>query len=147
MNDQRSKPGVTARFQWQIRVYFEDTDTGGVVFYVNYLKFFERARTELLRACGADQSAVAKNDGDLFVVRSTAVNYQSPARLDDLLVVDSTITRLGRASVDFEQSVRRGDTVLAQGTVRVGCVGRDSFRPAELPAPVRQALEAWRHAE
>jgi len=81
------------------------------------------------------------------VVRSTAVNYLSPARLDDLLIVDATITRLGRASVDFEQSVRRGDTVLAQGSVRVGCVDRDSFRPTELPASIRQALETWRHAE
>jgi acyl-CoA thioester hydrolase len=147
MSDQHSHPGVATRFQWNIRVYYEDTDTGGVVFYVNYIKYFERARTELLRFCGADQSALAEQQGVLFVVRSTAMDYLSPARLDDLLTIDSTITRLGRASVDFSQTARRGDTLLAQGTIRVGCVGRDDFRPTELPAHVRQALAGWRQAE
>jgi acyl-CoA thioester hydrolase len=147
MNDQHSGPGVTTRYQWNIRVYYEDTDTGGVVFYANYLKFFERARSELLRACGADQSALADAHGVLFVVRSTAVDYLSPARLDDLLVIDSTITRLGRASVDFAQTARRADTVLAQGAIRVGCVARDTFRPEEIPSHVRHSLATWRDAK
>src|SRR5258708_2301014 len=93
-------------FDWPLRVYYEDTDAGGIVFYANYLKFFERARTEWLRACGIDQRTLAESDGVLFVVKRTALDYSAPARLDDLIHVVSRIERLGRASVVI--GLRRG---------------------------------------
>src|ERR1700690_415696 len=95
-------------FDWPLRVYYEDTDAGGIVFYANYLKFFERARTEWLRACGVDQSALATTSGLIFFVRGTTVDYLAPARLDDTVTIVSRIERLGRASVDFVQSAHRG---------------------------------------
>src|SRR5882757_6557251 len=94
-------------FDWPLRVYYEDTDAGGIVFYANYLKFFERARTEWLRACGVDQNRLAAETGALFIVRSTSVDYRAPARLDDLVTVVSRIERIGRASVDFVQEAQR----------------------------------------
>ena len=139
--------GIAPPFTWALRVYYEDTDAGGVVFYANYLKFFERARTEWLRACGADQSALASASGLIFIVRSTAVDYRSPARLDDTVCVLSRIERMGRASVDFVQSAHRGDTLLATGSIRVGCVARDTFKPSAIPEHMRHALSHWNPAE
>ena len=127
-------------FTWTVRVYYEDTDAGGIVFYANYLKFFERARTEWLRACGVDQRKLAEESGALFVVRSTALDYRAPARLDDMLRIVSRIERLGRASVDFAQEAWRDDTLLATGTIRVGCVDAQSMKPAAIPPPVHAAL-------
>ncbi|HEY1999407.1 tol-pal system-associated acyl-CoA thioesterase [Paraburkholderia sp.] len=135
-----SEPGAGIDFVWPIRVYYEDTDAGGIVFYANYLKFFERARTEWLRSCGVDQNRVAEETGALFVVRSTAVDYRAPARLDELIKVTSQAVRIGRASVDFAQEAWRDGTLLATGTVRVGCVDRVALRPAPIPAPVLAAL-------
>ncbi|MGE8472853.1 MAG: YbgC/FadM family acyl-CoA thioesterase, partial [Paraburkholderia hospita] len=109
-------------------------------FYANYLKFFERARTEWLRACGVDQRKLAEESGALFVVRSTALDYRAPARLDDMLRIVSRIERLGRASVDFAQEAWRDDTLLATGTIRVGCVDSQSMKPAAIPPPVHAAL-------
>ncbi|WP_277187075.1 tol-pal system-associated acyl-CoA thioesterase [Caballeronia sp. BR00000012568055] len=133
-------------FEWPIRVYYEDTDAGGIVFYANYLKFFERARTEWLRACGIDQQRVAESDGIVFVVRRTAVEYASPARLDDVVRVVSRIDRLGRASVDFHQEAWRGDVLLASGDIRVASVDRASIRPAGIPEAVIDALKRGPHA-
>jgi acyl-CoA thioester hydrolase len=127
-------------FEWPIRVYYEDTDAGGIVFYANYLKFFERARTEWLRACGIDQQKLADSDGIVFVVRRTAVEYSAPARLDDQIRVTSRIERLGRASVDFHQEAWRGDVLLAGGDIRIASVDRASIRPAPVPESVLQGL-------
>jgi acyl-CoA thioester hydrolase len=138
--------GSLRAFSWPLRVYYEDTDAGGVVFYANYLKFFERARTEWLRACGVEHNTLADETGLIFIVRGTAVDYRAPARLDDTLHIVSRIERLGRASVDFVQHAYRGDTLLADGTIRVACVARDSFKPTSIPAPVRNALAAWGQA-
>ncbi|MDE1183410.1 tol-pal system-associated acyl-CoA thioesterase [Paraburkholderia sp.] len=135
-----SQPGAEIGFTWPVRVYYEDTDAGGIVFYANYLKFFERARTEWLRACGIDQRRLADETGALFIVSSTAMDYKAPARLDDVIEVVSRIARLGRASVDFAQEAWRDGTLLATGTIRVGCVDRDALRPAAIPAPVLAAL-------
>jgi acyl-CoA thioester hydrolase len=135
-----SQSGAPIGFIWPIRVYYEDTDAGGIVFYANYLKFFERARTEWLRACGVDQRKLAEESGALFVVRSTALDYLAPARLDDMLRIVSRIERLGRASVDFAQEAWRDDTLLATGTIRVGCVDSKSMKPAAIPPPVHAAL-------
>jgi acyl-CoA thioester hydrolase len=133
-------------FEWPIRVYYEDTDAGGIVFYANYLKFFERARTEWLRACGIDQQKLSESDGIVFVVRRTAVDYSSPARLDDVIRVVSRIERLGRASVDFHQEAWRGDTLLASGDIRIASVDRVSIRPAGIPECVLDGLKRGPHA-
>ncbi|WP_134045711.1 tol-pal system-associated acyl-CoA thioesterase [Paraburkholderia caballeronis] len=135
-----AQSGADHGFIWPIRVYYEDTDAGGIVFYANYLKFFERARTEWLRACGVDQHRLAAESGALFVVRSTALDYRAPARLDDLLTIVSRIERLGRASVDFMQEAWRGDTLLATGSIRVACVEKTAMRPAPIPRHVHDAL-------
>src|ERR1700742_1955559 len=140
MNMSPSEPDAGIGFIWPIRVYYEDTDAGGIVFYANYLKFFERARTEWLRACGVDQNRLAEETGAIFIVRSTAVDYRAPARLDDIVKIVSRIERLGRASVDFVQEAWREGTLLAVGSVRVGCVDRVTLRPAAIPASVLVAL-------
>src|SRR5471032_960900 len=131
-------------FDWPLRVYYEDTDAGGIVFYANYLKFFERARTEWLRACGVDQARLADETGAIFIVRSTAVDYRAPVRLDDIVKIVSRIERLGRASVDFTQEAWRDGTLLATGTIRIGCVDRVALRPVAIPSPVLAALRRGR---
>ncbi|WP_233882681.1 tol-pal system-associated acyl-CoA thioesterase [Paraburkholderia flagellata] len=146
MENSTSKPDAASSpagrgFTWPVRVYYEDTDAGGIVFYANYLKFFERARTEWLRACGVDQRRLAEETGVLFVVRSTALDYRSPARLDDVVTTVSRVEKLGRASVDFLQEAWRDDTLLATGTIRVACVDSTAMRPAPIPAPVHEALQ------
>jgi acyl-CoA thioester hydrolase len=129
-----------AEFTWTIRVYYEDTDTGGIVFYANYLKFFERARTEWLRAAGIGQQALAQEHGKMFVVMSTAVDYHAPARLDDELKLTVVVERLGRASVQFFQQAWRLTTgepqLLSTGRIRVGCVDTNTLRPAAIPTEV-----------
>jgi acyl-CoA thioester hydrolase len=140
MKTSGSQPGAEIGFSWPIRVYYEDTDAGGIVFYVNYLKFFERARTEWLRACGIEQGRLASETGTLFIVRSTALDYRSPARLDDSLAIVSRIERLGRATVDFVQEAWREDTLLATGTIRIGCVDAAALRPAAIAPAVLAAL-------
>jgi acyl-CoA thioester hydrolase len=127
-------------FTWTVRVYYEDTDTGGVVFYANYLKFFERARTEWLRAAGIGQQALSESHRVMFVVRSTAVDYHAPARLDDELKLSVVVERLGRASVQFLQQAWRvsGTQVqlLSSGRIKVGCVDVETFRPSPIPDDV-----------
>ena len=140
MNMPISQPGGEIGLRWPIRVYYEDTDAGGIVFYANYLKFFERARTEWLRACGIEQCRLASETGALFIVRHTALDYRAPARLDDVLSIVSRVERLGRASVEFEQQAWRDDTLLATGTVRVGCVDAAALRPTAIPPSVLAAL-------
>ncbi|MFM0737864.1 tol-pal system-associated acyl-CoA thioesterase [Paraburkholderia xenovorans] len=140
MNMSPSQPGTEIGFTWPIRVYYEDTDAGGIVFYVNYLKFFERARTEWLRACGVDQKRLADETGALFIVRGTALDYRAPARLDDLIQIVSKIERLGRASIEFVQEAWRDGTLLATGSIRIGCVDSNALRPTPIPATTLAAL-------
>jgi acyl-CoA thioester hydrolase len=123
-----------------VRVYWEDTDAGGVVFYANYLKFFERARTEWLRALGIEQRALQETAGSIFVVADVALRYLAPAKLDDLLTVTVKVLEVGKASIALEQQAWRGDVLLAQGTVRVGCVNASSLRPCRIPALVATRL-------
>jgi acyl-CoA thioester hydrolase len=123
-----------------VRVYWEDTDAGGVVFYANYLKFFERARTEWLRALGIEQRALQETAGSIFVVADVALRYLAPAKLDDLLTVTVKVLDVGKASIALEQQAWRGDVLLAQGTVRVGCVNASSLRPCRIPALVATRL-------
>ncbi|HEX2530446.1 MAG TPA: tol-pal system-associated acyl-CoA thioesterase [Burkholderiaceae bacterium] len=128
---------TSSDFNWTIRVYYEDTDTGGVVYYANYLKFFERTRTEWLRTAGIGQQALAESHGIMFVVKSTAVDYHAPAKLDDELKLTATVEKLGRASVQFLQEAWRstadGCQLLATGRIKVGCVDTVSFRPTAIP--------------
>ena len=125
--------GKTAEFSWNARVYWEDTDGGGVVYYANYLKFMERARTEWLRALGHSQAELAEQFGFVFAVVEVKVNYRRPARLDDELTITCQPVPEGRASIRFKQRVRRGDHILADGEVRVACVDAKTFRPRALP--------------
>jgi acyl-CoA thioester hydrolase len=120
-------------FTWTVRVYYEDTDAGGIVFYANYLKFFERARTEWLRAAGVSQQELLLQDQAIFVVKHTSVDYHAPAKLDDVLSLTLSIGKLGRASVLFSQQAWRGETLLASASVKVGCVNATTLRPCPLP--------------
>jgi acyl-CoA thioester hydrolase len=131
---------VTGLFTWPIRVYWEDTDAGGIVFYANYLKFFERARTEWLRSLGVAQSTL-KNQGGMFVVSETSVRYRAPSRLDDELIVTAQLEASGRASLIIAQQARRGDTLLCDGTIRIGWVDAASLRPGRIPAAILQVLD------
>ena len=125
-----------------LRVYWEDTDAGGVVFFANYLKFFERARTEWLRAMGFGQERLRTDTGAIFVVADTSVRYFSPARLDDELKVTVQVTEAGRASMTLAQQAWRGDALLAQGSIRIGCVDSGTFRPRRIPNELLSILEA-----
>ena len=123
-------------FSWSVRVYWEDTDAGGVVFYANYLKFMERARTEWLRSLGFEQDSLIEHEGVLFAVRSVELDFNRPARLDDALSVSARIVRRGKASLTFYQEVRKEDqhsTLLCRGHVKVACLDADRFRPHSIP--------------
>jgi len=130
-----------AHFHFPVRVYWEDTDAGGIVFYANYLKFFERARTEWLRALGHSQQEMVDTTGCMFVVQDTHVRYLRPARLDDVLVVTVHVRERGRASLRIAQQAWRDGTLLAEGDIRIGCVERATLKPQRIPGPISEALE------
>jgi acyl-CoA thioester hydrolase len=123
-------------FSWPVRVYWEDTDAGGVVYYANYLKFMERARTEWLRALGIEQGPLQAQYGVLLVIAQIEANYRRPARYGDLLQVTCRITEMGKASICFAQQVYRDQLageLLLDGKARVGCIDALSFKPKPLP--------------
>ena len=126
-------------FSLDLRVYIEDTDAGGIVYYVNYLKYMERARTEMLRSLGFNKAGA--NPGSIqFVVRSVRAEYLRPARLDDQLAVTARVTSLGGASLDFQQQVLRGAELLCEADVRIACVDGTSLKPARIGAEMKRAL-------
>jgi len=135
-------------FAWPVRVYWEDTDAGGIVFYANYLKFFERSRTEWLRSLGLEQQRLKDSTGGMFVVTEAALRYRRPARLDDALVVTASVQEIGRASMTIkhqallkrEQPSAPGDALLCEGTVRIGWVDGASLQPRRLPAAILDRL-------
>lgn len=129
-------------FDWTVRVYYEDTDAGGIVFYANYLKFFERARTEWLRAAGVGQQELLAAEGAAFVVKSAALDYHAPARLDDVLTIRTTVEKLGRASVQFAQQAWKDDVLLTSASVKVGCVDIATMRPRSLPERAADKMRA-----
>ena len=131
---------AAAAFTWPVRVYWEDTDAGGIVYYANYLRFFERARTEWLRALGVEQTALRAAGGAIFVVIDTRIAYRAPARLDDRLDVTVALRHTGRAALTLAQQAWRADTLLAEGEVRIGCVDAASWRPRRIPTPVLDRL-------
>lgn len=136
---------MLSNFTWTIRVYYEDTDAGGVVFYANYLKFFERARTEWLRTAGVSQQLMTETHGVMFVVKSTAVDYHAPAKLDNELKLSVVVEKMGRASVQFIQQAWRIDgereELLATGRIKVGCVDILRFKPSEIPQDILQRIQ------
>ena len=126
-------------FVWPVRVYWEDTDAGGVVYYANYLKFLERARSEWLRSLGFEQDTLRDEDGVVFVVRRVEIDYLAPARFNDALEVSVTLAEPGRASLAVEQTIRRGPTRLATARVKLACVDAVKFKPARIPASILHA--------
>jgi acyl-CoA thioester hydrolase len=127
-------------FDWPVRVYWEDTDAGGVVYYANYLKFLERARTEWLTAIGLEQDQLAADAGVLFVVRRVEADYLRPARFNDRLLVRSQLMELGRASFGLAQEVLRGSERLLSAQVQVACVEPVGFRPTRIPGFVTEKM-------
>ena len=127
-------------FRHTLRVYWEDTDAGGVVFYANYLKFFERARTEWLRHLGVGQQALREATGVIFVVTETQLRYLAPARLDDRLDVTVALRQRGPASMTLAQQAWRSGTLLCEGDIRIGCVDEGTFRPRRIPNEVTRTL-------
>ena len=122
-------------FQWRVRVYYEDTDAGGVVYYANYLRFYERARTERLRAWGYEQDQIRQETGLVFAVRSVTVDYLRPARFNDQLLVTADISRVKRASLEFSQEItsEADFELLSRARIRVACVDSETFTPRMIP--------------
>ena len=131
---------MSAPFHWPVRVYWEDTDAGGVVYYANYLKFMERARSEWLRAFGFEQDVLRDEAGVVFVVRRVEIDYLSPARFNEQLEVSVSLHEMGRASLSVRQELMRGSTRLAQAVVTLACVDAVRFKPVKIPEPLLQAL-------
>jgi acyl-CoA thioester hydrolase len=147
-----------AGFSWPVRVYWEDTDAGGIVFYANYLKFFERARTEWLRSLGIEQQRLKDSAGGMFVVIETSLRYLRPARLDDELIVTANLLEARGASMIIGQSVllksehpaqpqviagAAAGAVLCKGSIRIGWVDASSLQPARIPAVILDRLTTW----
>ncbi|HSH92107.1 MAG TPA: tol-pal system-associated acyl-CoA thioesterase [Ramlibacter sp.] len=130
-------------FEFPIRVYWEDTDAGGIVFYANYLKFFERARTEWLRSLGIEQGKLRETTGGIFVVGETHVRYHRPARLDDELLVTAEVEETGRASLIIAQQafLAPAKALLCEGTIRIGWVDARTLKPARIPPTILETLE------
>jgi acyl-CoA thioester hydrolase len=128
-------------FLWPIRVYYEDTDAGGVVFHSNYLNFFERARTEMLRVLGHEQDALRADYGILFVVRSLQIDYLKPARFNDMLLVSARLVEAKKASLVFEQEIMRGDDILCKGIFRIACLDASAMAPKAIPQHLFRTIE------
>jgi acyl-CoA thioester hydrolase len=129
-------------FDFPLRVYFEDTDAGGVVYHAQYVKFLERARTEWLRYLGFTNSDLERRHKMLFIVTEIAVEFLKPARLDDSVNISVSIEALGRVRVTFHQEIRRGDDTLVKARVVVASVSADAFKPIEIPPDLRKKMEA-----
>ena len=129
------------KFIWPIRVYYEDTDAGGVVFYANYLKFFERARTEMLRAAGYEQDELIDNEGIIFAVRYVQVDYLIPARFNELLQASAEVTLAKKVSLTFKQLITRGDDVLCESVIRIACLDAKTLRPKAIPENLLELLK------
>ena len=132
---------TSPEFRHTLRVYWEDTDAGGVVFFANYLKFFERARTEWLRAMGFGQERLRHDTGAIFIVADTAVRFVAPARLDDELEVTVRIAHAGQVTLNIVQQAYRGEQLLAEGSIRIGCVDAGTFRPRRIPNELLALIE------
>ena len=133
---------VSRIFSIPIRVYYEDTDSGAVVYYANYLKFMERARTEWLRALGFEQDDLLRRDGVLFAVRSARLDFLKPARFNDLLQATVQGIQRGKASITFSQEIRRDEITLCEGEVKVACLDAATFTPRPIPEGIELKIDA-----
>ena len=148
-----NKNTALREFSWPVRVYYEDTDSGGVVYYANYLKFMERARTELLRNIGYEQDLLQQELGIIFAVHSANIEYKKPARFNDELSVVTSITSLGRASIHFKQSVilksssHAGSAsgtkpdLLSEAEIKIACLNANKFTPQSIPAAIIEKIK------
>ncbi len=132
---------ATSEHEYGLRVFWEDTDAAGIVYYANYLKFCERARSEMVRAAGLDQRRLLDDDGIVFAVRRCEIDYLGAAKLDDELNVITRVLKVGGASVLLQQTVRRGQEDLVRASLRLGCVDR-AGRPARMPARAKSVMSA-----
>ncbi|MEQ1590927.1 MAG: tol-pal system-associated acyl-CoA thioesterase [Thiobacillaceae bacterium] len=130
---------MTAHFTYSVRIYWEDTDAGGVVYYANYLKFMERARTEWLRSLGFGQDVLRELEGLVFVVRRVEIDYLAPARLDNLLTLDTQLLDVTRTTLTVAQNIA-ADKPLVKARVQLACVDAVSFKPARIPATLLEKL-------
>ncbi len=128
-------------FHWPVRVYYEDTDAGGVVFYANYLKFFERARTEMLRDMGFEQDQLIAEQNIIFAVRSVQIDYLMPARFNDFLNVSAEVILAKKVSLNFEQMVTRDEQILCKGNIRIACLDAKTMRPKTIPDTLLQRFK------
>ena len=129
-------------FSWPVRVYYEDTDAGGVVFYANYLKFMERARTELLRSKGFEQDDLMIHEGIIFAVRSINVEYIKPAKFNQLLQISAETTQIKKASLEFFQQITHHDQLLVTSNVRIACLDVNTMKPKAIPDHLIRAFSA-----
>jgi acyl-CoA thioester hydrolase len=129
-----------SQFSWPVRVYYEDTDSGGVVYHANYLNFMERARTEWLRSLGFEQPLLQTDLGIIFVVHSMALAFKKPAYFNDLLAVNSELIKMGHGSIEFLQRIMRNDVLLVEAKVKLACVDAGSFKPLAIPVAIKQAM-------
>ncbi|WP_228529920.1 tol-pal system-associated acyl-CoA thioesterase [Diaphorobacter caeni] len=151
MNTTNRSMGETKAFEWPVRIYWEDTDAGGIVFYANYLKFFERARTEWLRSIGFGQHGMREQTGGMFVVTGADLRYHRPARLDDELIVTAAVSETGRASLTIEQKAllksaqmnqATSPVLLCEASIRIGWVDAATMRPSRIPGPLLEQLSS-----
>ena len=140
MDNNSATTQANMTFDWPIRVYYEDTDSGGVVYHANYLNFMERARTEWLRSLGFEQTALKDELNVLFVVHSMALQFKSPAKFNDALIVQSQLLEMGHGSIGFTQTVLRDQQTLLVATVKLACVDSVRFKPVVIPAVIKAAL-------
>lgn len=137
----RHNKTVAVDFSLSIRIYYEDTDAGGVVYYANYLKYMERARTEWLRAQGLEQDALMRDLGVVFVVRRVEIDYLKPARFNDVVNANIMVCEAAKASLRFKQDLTRAEETLARAVVKVACVAVDDFRPCAIPEVMVKMLQ------
>jgi acyl-CoA thioester hydrolase len=133
-----------AEFHWPVRVYYEDTDSGGVVYHSQYLNFMERARTEWLRALGFEQDLLRSEHNLLFAVHSMQITYRRPARFNDALLIKSQLEKASGASMQFEQKLYRGEELLCEASVRIACLDAESFRPKPIPESILTEMHSVR---
>jgi len=127
-------------FLWPVRVYYEDTDAGGVVYYANYLKFFERARTEMLRSLGFEQDRLLLEENVIFVVRSVKIDYLKPARFNEHIQVSAKVIEHKKTNLTFEQSITRQQDLLCSGAIRIACLDAQSMKPKLIPIAILELL-------
>ena len=129
-------------FSLPIRIYFEDTDSGGVVYHSNYLKFMERARTEWLRSIGIDQRHLKQDNQIMFVVHRIDIQYKFPARFNDDLIVKSELKNIGSSKIEFRQMIYRNDEMLIDANVDIACIDSEKFKPVRIPPTIKQTMES-----